>query len=83
MRNGRTAKHGCSRGPCASLFLFQLAAGTINVLLLAPVWMQIVHLFLADLVWISAILFAAAALSVEVPVTEPDRLNPIAAQAGD
>jgi heme A synthase len=34
------------------LFGAQLAAGAINLFLLAPVWMQIVHLFLADLVWI-------------------------------
>lgn len=36
--------------------LLQLGAGMINLLLLAPVWMQIVHLLLADLVWISLIL---------------------------
>jgi heme A synthase len=40
----------------------QLAAGVINVLLLAPVWMQLVHLLLADLVWISLVLGAAAGL---------------------
>jgi heme A synthase len=36
--------------------LLQLGAGMINLLLLAPVWMQIVHLLLADLVWIVLIL---------------------------
>ncbi len=30
--------------------------GPINVLLLAPVWLQILHLFVADMVWISLIL---------------------------
>jgi heme A synthase len=44
------------------LVLTQLTAGVINVLLLAPIWMQIVHLFLADSVWISYVLLAAAAL---------------------
>ncbi len=39
-----------------SLMITQLAAGAINVVLLAPVWMQLVHLLLADLVWISLIL---------------------------
>jgi len=34
----------------------QLAAGLINLLLLAPVWMQIVHLLLADLVWMLLVL---------------------------
>jgi heme A synthase len=41
----------------------QLVAGAVNLLLLAPVWMQIVHLLLADLVWISLVLFAATLLS--------------------
>ncbi len=36
----------------------QLAAGAINLVLLAPVGMQIVHLLLADLVWISLVLMA-------------------------
>lgn len=39
------------------LIVVQLFAGGINLLLLAPVWMQLVHLLLADLVWISLILF--------------------------
>jgi cytochrome c oxidase assembly protein subunit 15/protoheme IX farnesyltransferase len=33
----------------------QLAAGALNLLLLAPVWMQIVHLLLADLLWIALV----------------------------
>jgi len=43
--------------------LIQLGAGVINVLLLAPVWMQLVHLLLADLVWIALILTGAEGLS--------------------
>ena len=31
----------------------------LNLLLLAPIWMQLVHLFLADLVWLSAVLLTA------------------------
>jgi heme A synthase len=34
----------------------QLGAGAINLVLLAPVWMQILHLLMADLVWISLVL---------------------------
>jgi len=45
------------------LLLLQLLAGLINVVLLAPVWMQLVHLFLSDTVWICLVLFAAASLS--------------------
>jgi heme A synthase len=40
----------------------QVAAGGLNLLLLAPVWLQMVHLLLADLVWISLILLFASCL---------------------
>jgi heme A synthase len=40
----------------------QLAAGAINLLLLAPMGMQIVHLLLADLLWIALVLFSAERL---------------------
>jgi cytochrome c oxidase assembly protein subunit 15 len=36
--------------------LIQFAAGILNWILLAPVWMQIVHLLLADLLWIALVL---------------------------
>jgi heme A synthase len=45
------------------LFVVQLAAGLLNVLLLAPIWMQLVHLLLADFVWIALILLTASALA--------------------
>ncbi|HZQ54475.1 MAG TPA: COX15/CtaA family protein [Bryobacteraceae bacterium] len=41
-----------------TLTIFQVAAGTINIALLAPVWMQLFHLMVADLVWISVVLLA-------------------------
>ncbi len=44
------------------LFALQLALGAVNVLLAAPVWMQLVHLLAADLVWICLVLLALAAL---------------------
>jgi len=47
-----------------TLFALQLAAGMVNLILLAPVWMQIVHLLLADLVWLFLILLAAETLSL-------------------
>ena len=47
----------------------QLCAGVLNLALLAPVWMQILHLFLADVVWIALVLFVAeAARPVSVPL---------------
>ncbi|HEV8582613.1 MAG TPA: COX15/CtaA family protein [Thermoanaerobaculia bacterium] len=45
------------------LVLLQIVAGAVNVLLLAPVWMQVVHLLLADLLWISFVLLGACALA--------------------
>jgi len=49
------------------LFVVQVVAGALNVVLLAPVWMQIVHLFLADLVWINLVLLGAAAFAAPAP----------------
>ncbi|MFZ5819235.1 MAG: COX15/CtaA family protein [Chloroflexota bacterium] len=43
----------------------QLAAGLVNLLLLAPIPMQIIHLLTADLTWIIYILAAAAVLAKE------------------
>jgi cytochrome c oxidase assembly protein subunit 15 len=42
--------------------LSQLALGLINVLLLAPTWMQLVHLLVADVVWICLVMMLAHAL---------------------
>jgi cytochrome c oxidase assembly protein subunit 15 len=39
--------------------IVQLCAGAVNLALLAPAAMQIVHLFLADIVWISLVLLSA------------------------
>ncbi len=41
-------------------FLVQFGLGITNLLLLAPVWMQILHLAAADLLWISTVLFASS-----------------------
>jgi cytochrome c oxidase assembly protein subunit 15 len=48
------------------LALVQLGAGAINLALHAPIAMQIVHLFLADLVWLSLVL-----LTVESTTPRP------------
>lgn len=37
------------------LLFLQMAAGAINVFLLAPIWMQLTHLLLANLLWIAAV----------------------------
>lgn len=51
-------------GILLALVFVQLIAGVVNVVLLAPVWMQIVHLLLADLVWIIFVLFSATTFAV-------------------
>ena len=43
----------------------QLLGGLLNLLLLAPVWMQIVHLLVADLLWIAFVLLGARTLAGE------------------
>jgi len=55
----------------AILIVVQLAAGFLNVLLLVPVWMQLTHLFLADLVWLSLVLLSASVSAVPAPKFEP------------
>ena len=45
------------------LVVVQLVAGVVNVILLAPVWMQVVHLLLADVMWIVFIVYALEAVA--------------------
>lgn len=49
------------------LVLVQWVAGVINVILLAPVWMQLVHLLLADGLWIALVWLAASVLAQRSP----------------
>ena len=46
-----------------SLTTTQVALGFANIWLLAPVWMQLLHLGVADLLWIALVVTAAAALA--------------------
>jgi|KBSSwiS6_1023812.scaffolds.fasta_scaffold00812_4 cytochrome c oxidase assembly protein subunit 15 len=50
-----------------ALVVVQLMAGLVNLALLAPVWMQLVHLLLADAVWLAAVLLGATALAEDAP----------------
>jgi heme A synthase len=59
------------------LFLLQLAIGALNVVLLAPVWMQLIHLLMADLVWIALVLLAAVVLAQPAPVPATNRASRI------
>ena len=44
-----------------ALALLQVALGAANLSLLAPVWMQLIHLLTADIVWISVVILALEA----------------------
>ena len=45
-----------------ALILLQFALGTLDILLLAPTWMQILHLLGADIFWVALVLIAADGL---------------------
>jgi heme A synthase len=51
-----------------ALVLIQLGAGAVNLLLHAPVWLQLAHLLLSDFVWIALVLLGCVAL--EQPARE-------------
>jgi heme A synthase len=53
------------------LVILQVCAGSMNLILLAPVWMQLVHLLLADLLWIALVLFMAETLEA-APARAPE-----------
>jgi len=54
-----------------TLFLIQMLIGAVNIALLAPIYMQLLHLLMADLVWIALVLAAAAALTQPAEAHEP------------
>ncbi|HEY0969923.1 MAG TPA: COX15/CtaA family protein [Gemmatimonadales bacterium] len=53
-----------------ALFAVQLVLGFVNLILLAPVGMQLVHLLVADLLWVALVLLTSATLADE-PVDSP------------
>jgi cytochrome c oxidase assembly protein subunit 15 len=67
-----TGRNRFSRSAIAliTLVFMQVVIGMTNVLLLAPVWIQIAHLFVADALWILLVL-ASANLVLEPAVTCP------------
>lgn len=65
------------------LFLFQMVVGVVNVLLMAPVWIQMLHLLITDAIWIGLVLFATTSLSTRPdPVAEatPNTAQPTRAE---
>jgi cytochrome c oxidase assembly protein subunit 15 len=72
----KRAGSGRLAGLVLGLLGFQFALGLADVLLLAPVWMQILHLLGADLYWVSLVMLAAAVVwpnyTAEKPIVLPD-----------
>jgi heme A synthase len=58
-----------------ALFVVQLGLGAMNVALKAPVWLQMVHLFVTSTIWILLVLLTAAALSA--PTAQPVADRPV------
>jgi len=63
-----------------TLFVVELGAGVLNVWLQVPIWMQLTHLLLANLLWITLILLSAVTLALTPGVTERD--HPTALEGG-
>jgi len=58
----------------------QFTAGVLNVVLLAPFWLQVVHLLMADLLWLTLITLAVR--SITQPSQVPaDELSSVSAEA--
>jgi cytochrome c oxidase assembly protein subunit 15 len=55
----RGSRWGAVEKIVAALLAGQFVLGTMDVLLLAPIWMQVLHLLGADLYWIALVVFAA------------------------
>jgi heme A synthase len=58
------------------LAVAQVAVGLLDVMLLAPVAIQLIHLALADLVWIALVLASASALSSASAPVRPEVFPP-------
>jgi heme A synthase len=55
----------------AAIFTTQILIGVANIALLAPVYIQLIHLLMADLVWLTLVLAAATALAEPADVARP------------
>lgn len=61
-RIASTRTRRLTRGVLA-IFGVQAIAGVLNIALLAPVWLQLIHLLLATLLWVVLVLLCAEALA--------------------
>jgi cytochrome c oxidase assembly protein subunit 15 len=61
------------------LAVLQIALGFANIVLLAPVWLQLVHLTVADSIWIAFVLLGAASLASPANAQQLSSQSPTAA----
>jgi heme A synthase len=64
------------------LVVIQLLAGMVNVFLLAPIWLQIVHLLLADSIWIFLVILYANTLAMRPAFGTLDENTAIPVESG-
>ncbi|HEX4809707.1 MAG TPA: COX15/CtaA family protein [Bryobacteraceae bacterium] len=71
-----TLQSGSSSGPSRTaatrvltVTLLQVFIGTLNIALLAPVWMQLIHLLMADALWITVLLIVLESASAPRAIT--------------
>jgi heme A synthase len=64
------------------LFLVQFCAGVLNLSLLAPIAMQLVHLMLADATWIALVLMASEVLLPSASASAEPAAQPIMSRNG-
>lgn len=55
-------------------FAAQLGVGLLNLLLLAPIWMQLIHLVMADIGWLALVGLTAAALGQRLGQTQEQEM---------
>ncbi|MCA1618012.1 MAG: COX15/CtaA family protein [Acidobacteria bacterium] len=65
-----------------ALVAAQFAAGLVNAALLAPVWLQLVHLLLADLLWLALVLLSSESLAPDESKAEEFRRVGLGAAVG-
>jgi cytochrome c oxidase assembly protein subunit 15 len=58
----------------AGVLIGQIGLGILNVLLLAPVWLQLVHLLVAELFWVLVVLASATLLFATVDCNSDARM---------
>lgn len=66
----------------AILVAIQILAGVVNVFLLAPIWLQLVHLLISDAIWILLVLFSAIALAEYPQLLPSERKSAISVKDG-